>query len=389
MPEQANQDPKRDNSQPGRHAVSEDPTYSKLRARDRVVMRHSIALNLDAFAPASETFSPRVRRGHPPLRPHRPPFFSVIVPNYNGSRHLPDLLNALAAQTFRDFELIFVDDASQDDSVAQVEAFAAQADAPSTRILVNRRNLGFAASVNLAADAAQGRVLALLNNDTAPDPEWLAELARAICAHPQAGLVASKLVLFDQPHRLHTAGDLLGKDGIPRNRGVWEEDRGQYDQDREVFAACGGAMAVRRDVWQALGGFDEDFWMYLEDVDLAFRAQLMGWSTVYAPQARVRHRLSSSGGDTLSSYYVGRNTIWLLAKNLPARLLLRHLPAILGAQLAIAWDALRHYRGQAARARLRGQLAGLLGLPRILAKRRLIQARRRRPDDELEKLLVD
>ncbi len=373
----------------GRHAVSEDPTYSHLRARERVVMRHSIALHLDAFVPASEAFRPRSQSPHPPLRPHRPPFFSVIVPNYNGGRHLPDLLEALARQRFRDFELVFVDDASQDDSVAQVEAFARRPDAPRTRILVHRSNRGFVASVNLGADVAEGRVLVLLNNDTAPDPEWLVALARAVCAHPKAGLFASKLVLFDEPHRLHTTGDLLGRDGIPRNRGVWEVDRGQYDRDLEVFGACGGAMAVRQEVWRALGGFDEDLWMYLEDVDLSFRAQLLGWSTVYVPDARVRHRLSGSGGDELSSYYVGRNTIWVLAKNMPARLLARHLPTILGGQARIAGEALRHLRGRAARARLRGQLAGLLGLPRVLAKRRLVQARRLRSDEELERLLVD
>ncbi len=374
---------------PGRHAVSEDPTYSRLRERERVVMRHNIALHLDAFAPASKAFRPRSSRRHPPLQPHRPPFFSVIVPNYNGGRHLPDLLEALARQRFQDFELVFVDDASQDDSVAQVEAFGGRPDAPRTRILVHRSNRGFVASANLGADVAEGRVLALLNNDTAPDPEWLAALARAVCAHPEAGLFASKLVLFDEPHRLHTTGDLLGRDGLPRNRGVWEWDRGQYDRELAVFGACGGAMAVRREVWQALGGFDEDLWMYLEDVDLSFRAQLLGWSTVYVPDARVRHRLGSSGGDELSSYYVGRNTIWVLAKNMPARLLVRHLPAIVGGQLRIAWEALRHLRGRAARARLRGQLAGLLGVPRMLAKRRQIQARRLRPDEEIERLLVD
>jgi len=365
------------------NAVTEDETYGALREDNRVVMRHSIALNLDSFAASTGEFDPRPVREYPPLRPATPPFFSVIIPNYNGLRHLPGLLTSLEQQSFTDFEVILADDASSDGSVAYVEEAH-----PGVRALTNRRNLGFVANANAAVDAALGRVIVLLNNDTEPDPEWLAELAKAITHHPEAAIVASKLLLFDKRDHLHTTGDLMGVDGIPRNRGVWEEDRGQFDTQTEIFGGCGGAMAIRKDVWQALGGFDEDFWMYLEDVDFAFRAQLAGWKAVFAPNARVYHKLSSSGGDDLSSFYVGRNTLWTIAKNMPTSLLLRHLPEIVFAQLRIAADALRHWRGTAARARLRGQLAGLLGLPGLLRKRQQIQRQRMADDAELERRLV-
>lgn len=365
------------------NAVTADETYGSLRDDNRVVMRHSIALSLDSFVPATEAFNPRPVRDYPALRPATPPFFSVVIPNYNGQRHLPGLLTSLEQQSFTDFEVILADDASSDDSVAYVEAAH-----PGVRVLTNRRNLGFVANANAAVDAALGRVVVLLNNDTEPEREWLAELAKAICQRPDTAIVASKLLLFDQRDRLHTTGDLMGSDGIPRNRGVWEEDRGQYDGQTEIFGGCGGAMAIRKDVWHALGGFDEDFWMYLEDVDFAFRAQLAGWKAVFAPTARVYHKLSSSGGDDLSSFYVGRNTLWTIAKNMPTGLLLRHLPQIVAAQLRITADALRHWRGAAARARLRGQLAGLLGLPAQLRKRRQIQRQRTVSDDELERRLA-
>lgn len=365
------------------NAVTDDETYGALRADNRLVMRHNIALNLDAFAAATEEFVPRPQKEYPALRPVTAPFFSVIVPNHNGQAHLTTLFNGLVNQQFRDFEVIFVDDASQDDSVALVEE--GFGDRLSLRVLANRQNLGFAASVNLAAQAARGRALVLLNNDTEPDAAWLTELARAICANPDAAIIASKLLLFDRRAILHTTGDLLGADGVPRNRGVWEEDQGQYDERAEVFSGCGGAMAVRREVWQALGGFDEDFWMYLEDVDFAFRAQLSGWRVVFAPQARVYHKLSSSGGDELASYYVGRNTLWLLAKNLPAGLFLKRLSQILAGQIRIAREALSSLPGEAAQRRLQGQLAGILGLPAMLHKRRLIQNRRWRSDEEMER----
>lgn len=346
-----------------------DETYSALQEDNRVVMRHQIALNLDTFRAANDGFVPRPTQDFPPLQRRRAPFLSVIVPNYNGVDYLPTVLNALRAQTFGDFETIVIDDASRDQSVTLVEN-----EFPEVRLLVNRRNVGFVASCNIAADAADGRFVVLLNSDTEPDPAWLAELVRTICAHPEAAIVTSKLLLFHERNRLHAAGDMLGADGIPRNRGVWETDHGQYDARPEVFSGCGGATAYRRDVWQSLGGFDEEFWMYLEDVDFAFRARLAGWEAILAPKARVYHHLSASGGDILSSYFVGRNTIWTIAKNMPRRLLLENGSQIVAAQARIALDALRHIQGQAARQRLRGQLAGLLGLPRQLHKRRIIQA---------------
>jgi GT2 family glycosyltransferase len=360
-----------------------DETYHGLREENRVVMRRTIAINLDNFRAAPDNFDPRPQRTYPTLPEVAAPFFSVVVPTYNGLRHMPGVLDALARQAFTDFEVIVVDDASTDATAQWVADHH-----PGVRLIVNRRNLGFAASCNTGAAAARGRYIVMLNNDTEPDPAWLAELGRTIVAHPDAAVIASKLLLYDRRDTLHTAGDTLGRDGIPHNRGVWEQDRGQYDAAGEVFSGCGGASAYRKEVWTALGGFDEDFWMYLEDVDLSFRARLLGGKVVFAPAARVYHRLSQSGGDTLASYYVGRNTIWLIAKNMPRTLLLRNAAQIASSQLRIALDALRNWRGGAAQARLRGQWAGLTGLPQQLAKRRVIQPRRQLEDAELARLLA-
>lgn len=363
--------------------IVSDETYGGLREENRVVMRHQIALNIESFRAAPDDFMARPQRHYPALQATTAPFLSVIIPNYNGQRFLAPLLDALQRQTFTDFEIILADDASTDHSVAFVETNYAQ-----VRLLVNRRNLGFVKTCNAAVAAARAPVVVLLNNDTEPEPTWLAELAQTICANPQAAIVASKMLLFDQRNQLHTAGDLMGADGIPRNRGVWEKDQGQYDQNSEIFSGSGGGSAYRKDVWQMLGGFDEDFWMYLEDVDYGFRAQLSGWQTVFAPQARVYHHLSATGGGVLASYYVGRNTIWNIAKNMPDGLLWRNLPRIIAAQGQVTLDALRNIRGAAARARLRGQVAGLVGLARQLHKRQIIQARRQLDDETLARRLA-
>lgn len=361
-----------------RNPIVLDDTYSELRENNRVVMRHTIALNIDNFRAAPEDFDPRPERTFPPLQEVDAPFATVVVPNYNGARLLPVVLGALRGQSFGDFEVIVVDDASTDDSVAVIER-----DFRDVRLIANRRNGGFVQACNTGAAAARGKIIVLLNSDTEPEPDWLKELVSAIVANPQAAIVTSKILLFDRRDTLHTTGDLLGVDGIPRNRGVWQVDRGQFDDWREVFSGCGGATAYRRDVWQALGGFDESFWMYLEDADFGFRAQLAGYAAVFAPQARVYHHLSASGGDVLASYYVGRNTIWMIAKNMPRSLLRRNALAIVLGQLAVTVDALRAIRGEAARARLRGQIAGVLGLRAQLAKRRAIQPRRQIEDTDL------
>lgn len=362
----------------GQNPLVDDATYGELRENNRVVMRHQIALNLDSFRAAVEDFQARPARTYPALTAVASPFFSVIVPTLNGMRWLPTLMEALAKQTFGDFEVIVVDDGSHDNSVMWLEEHY-----PAVRVIVNRTNQGFAVACNTGAAVARGRVLVFLNNDTEPAPEWAEELALAVCQHPEVGMYACKMLLFDKRDTLHSAGDVIGLDGIPRNRGVWQIDDGQFDGQTSVFAGCGGAVAYRRDLWSALGGFDEEFWMYLEDVDFAFRAQLLGVEAIFVPGARVYHHLSATAGGVLGSYYVGRNTIWTIAKNMPRTLLWRNLPKIVGAQLSIARDALLNWRGAAARARLRGQIAGLLGLPSILRKRATIQPRRIVDDFEL------
>ncbi len=308
---------------------------------------------------------------------------SVVIPNYNGLEHLPACLEALHTQRFRDFEAILVDDGSTDGSAEWVRRHY-----PEVRVLELPRNMGMAAAVNRGWHLAAGQGIVLLNNDTRADPGWLEALVEAAETHPEVPSFASKIRLFDRPHILHAAGDLYGVDGIPRNRGAWEEDRGQYDEAFEVWGPCGAAAFYRRALLEELGGFDERLFMYLEDVDLAWRAQLRGYRCRFVPQAVVYHKVSATGGGALASYYVGRNTLLVLAKDMPGPLLRRYWRTIVRAQMRIAGEALHHWRGAAARARLRGQLAGLLLLPTWWPARRKVQAGRTVSLEELAGRLV-
>jgi GT2 family glycosyltransferase len=309
---------------------------------------------------------------------------SIVIPHWNGRQHLDDCLNALRRQTYRDFEVILVDNGSTDGSQEYVREHF-----PEVRLLELGENRGFTGAGNAGHAAAEGKFIFLLNNDTEADPGWLAAVMDAFQRHPEVGSVASKMLLFDQRDRFHTAGDYYREDGIPGNRGVWQRDEGQYQQEELVFSACGGAAAYRRAMTEQIGFLDDDFFFSCEDVDIAWRAHLAGWEVLYVPTAVVYHKLkASSGAGPMSSYHDGRNFLYVIWKNYPGSLLRRNWLKLLRAQLGISWEALRAWRGTAARARLRGQLAGLLGFFKMLPKRAKIQANRRIDDDSLTALLI-
>lgn len=312
-----------------------------------------------------------------------PSRLSIVIPNWNGAHHLPTCLEALRLQTHPDCEIIVADNASTDDSLELLAR-----DYPEVRVVPLVENKGFTGACNAGIRVATGDYVALLNNDTEVDPGWAAAVLDAFNRHPEAGLVASKMLLFDQRDRLHTAGDQYRVDGRLINRGVWQLDEDQYDREEYVFSACGGSSAYRRSMLEDIGLLDDDFFFSCEDMDLAWRAQLAGYRCIYTPNAVVYHHLAATGGGATASYYDGRNTLWVLVKNYPAPFCRKHFWKILRFQGAQAWQALRAWRGAAARARLRGMAAGLVGLPKMLRKRRDIQRGRRVSIEYLESILT-
>ncbi len=314
------------------------------------------------------------------------PRVTVIIPNWNGAHLLPACLDSVARQTYPDLEVLVVDNASTDDSRRLL------ADRyPGARVLALESNRGFAGGVNAGIRAAESEVLVLLNNDTEAERNWLEELIRALVANPRAGMAASKLRLFAERSKLHSAGDFYRVDGMPGNRGVWQEDSGQYDDPvvpPPVFGACAGAAAYRRELFERIGLFDEELVSFCEDVDLNWRARLAGYECAFAPRAVVYHMVSATGGGPRASFYDGRNFILVLAKNYPAGLWRKYWPRIIGAQFRLTGEALRAWRGEAARARLRGQLAGLAALPHFLSKRKQIQSSNCISDEDLERILA-
>lgn len=306
---------------------------------------------------------------------------SVIVVNYNGARWLPRCLGAVSAQEGVDSpEIILVDNASSDGSVALVrEQF------PHVRVVALETNVGFAAATNVGARVAQGPYLAFLNNDTEPAPDWLAALRRGLEEHPWAAMAASRIVLLDDPERLDSAGD-----GLTRAGGAFKHFHGQPVSTalapREVFGVCAAACFMRREVFEAVGEFDEDFFLVHEDVDFSYRAQLLGYRCVYVPDAVVRHALSPTLGrvSAASVFYGQRNLEWVYWKNTPWPLVLRSLPAHL---IYDAAAGLYFARMGMLRPFARGKWAALKDARTLWRKRREVQGRRQTASGRVWRLM--
>jgi len=310
------------------------------------------------------------------------PTLSIVIPNWNGKHFLKTCLDALGNQTYPHIEVIIADNASADGSQAFIREHY-----PDVRLVDLPENRGFTGACNAGMMAARGDYIALLNNDTEVDPGWAEAVVSAFNTHPEAGIIASKMLLFDRRDHIHTAGDYFTVDGRPGNRGVWQRDVGQFDQEAFMFSACGGASIYRKALLDQVGLLDDDFFFSLEDIDLAWRAQLVGWRCLYTPSAIVYHHLSATGGGVTASYHDGRNLIYVLVKNWPLPLWRKHGLKVMKAQLNLALDALRAWRGEAARARLRGMWAGLTALPMLLRKRRVIQQMRTVAIEDIEAVL--
>jgi len=296
--------------------------------------------------------------------------FSIVIVNWNSADDLSRCLLCLRAQIYPPQQVIVVDNNSSDDSLDR--ALARVTDLP---LIVDRQqtNLGFAAANNLAvAQYVNSPWVVLLNPDAFAEPDWLQEMALAIEAYPEAGFFGSCLINARQPDQYDGTGDEYHLSGL-----AWRRDHGRSVASiqrpaGEIFAVCAAAAVYRTDAWHQLGGFDESYFCYFEDVDLAFRLQLAGFRGRYVPSSKVQHLGSAASARIagFSLYHGHRNMVWTYCKDMPGELLLLTLlPHLLINVISLLW-----YCGQGhCRTICRAKWDALKGLPRILSKRRKVQ----------------
>jgi GT2 family glycosyltransferase len=309
------------------------------------------------------------------------PEASIVLVCWNCRTYLRSCLDALDKQTHKDFEVIIVDNGSTDGSLEGIEAAF-----PSLALTVRRlpSNLGFASANNVGAEMARGRWLVLLNTDAMPEPAWLENLVSAARVEDHAFL-ASRQLQAKAPHLLDGEGDVYHISGV-----AWRRNYGipVYPESarRQAFSACGAAALYPRDAFLAAGGFDVDYFAYLEDVDLGFRLRLRGFRCLVIPDAVVHHVGSASTGNASDFviYHGHRNLVWTFFKDMPGPLLWLYLPLhiLMNLYSLLAFTV----RGRAG-VIFRAKWDAVRGLPTMLRKRRSAQAGRTASSSEIRRAM--
>jgi GT2 family glycosyltransferase len=309
---------------------------------------------------------------------------SVVIPNWNGKKFLAGVLDSLAKQTYP-VETIVVDNGSKDGSVEYLEQ-----NYPAVKLVKFDHNTGFSVAVNAGIRASDSEYVALINNDTVLEPDWTKEMVRALVEHPECGSAGCKMLAYDDRELLDGAGDGYRRGGLPGRIGHREKDRGQFDTPRYILGACGGAAMYRRSMLDEIGLFDEDYFAYLEDVDLGLRAQNAGYKCWYTPSAVIYHLgcgTTGSGYHPLVVRLSSQNNWNTIVKNIPGPLLVKFLPQI--AYWQLYYFAVVIVRGGQVIPWLDGTVRALKLLPRMLNKRRQIRHQRKVPIEYMERMIVE
>lgn len=318
--------------------------------------------------------------------PKKWPFVSIIILNYNNEKYLENCLNSLSKIIFppQKYEVIVVDNASSDNSVNFImEKF------PWVKIVQFFKNYGFAEGNNRAAKYAKGEYLAFLNPDTEVDKDWLIELVKVIEREKSIAACGGKVFFMDNRDTIQNAGHKMTIIGLGHPIGFGERNSHKFNDTRYTLAASGCSMLVRKDVFIEIGGFDPDYFMYVEEIDFSLRLWLYGFKVAYVPKSITYHKLRGSAYGKvmpLHSFLTQKNRLATLVKNFSIKYLLT------GFIFSIVYDVYRTKeqikggRFDIVKSIFKGDYTFLCELPNLIRKRSVIQKKRVRSDNDLIKL---
>jgi GT2 family glycosyltransferase len=318
------------------------------------------------------------------------PTVSVVIPSRDGATpragltYLEMVLETLAGQSFRDFDVTVVDNGSTDGSVAYLRERW-----PEARVVALPENTGFPTAINRGVHASHGRYVALLNNDVELSPDWLELLVAELERDPGIGFVTGKIMRHDDRDVIEQAGHDFFGCGHFEPVGLDQNDEGQYDERRATAIVTAAAALYRREALKAAGDFDEDYFLYCEDGDACLRMLLLGYSGLYVPEPKAFHVRGGtvSAQSELPRFFLARNALITQLKDLPASILLRSLPQIALYQYG---QLIAARKAGDARPVLRAYASFLRAVPKTLRKRRAIQrARKVRPADFATQIRTD
>jgi GT2 family glycosyltransferase len=314
---------------------------------------------------------------------------TVIIVNFNGGDYLLRCLSCLAEQDMQPERIVLIDNGSTDGSSAAAREWVTRDGRLASRLeqIDSAVNVGFAVANNRAVADCETEFVALLNPDAFPDTGWLTALLAAARQHPEAASFGSWQRLDGRPGLLDGVGDVYHMSGVAWRDGHEKMRGDRYEPDAEIFSSCGAAALYRRQAFLEVGGFDEDFFCYFEDVDLGFRLRLAGHAARAVAAAGVSHVSSASTGGSRSDfavYHGHRNLVWCFVKNMPFPLVVLLLP---GHIALLVYDlALFTLRGRGWAVAM-AKWHSVLGLPKFLRKRRAVQATRRASCREIWRMM--
>lgn len=300
----------------------------------------------------------------------------VITVSWNGLEHLKTCVPAVFKQTFKDFRYIIVDNGSIDGSVGWLKK-----NYPKIKVIELKENTGFSGGCNAGLAVSAAQYVVTLNNDTKPDKDWLKELVKVADRYPRVGMVGSKM-LFWGSNRINTIGLQLYKSGLT--------DDIKDGRNDKMFTICDGAGLWKREMLDDINldneYYDKEFFLYAEEADIGFRARLRGWDCRYAPKSLVYHRYSASSKriPDLADYCGHRNSVWVIAKNMPTGIIIQNLHWILLVQIGALIKYILQGKGKMI---FNAKLDALKGLPKMLKKRGIIQKNRLVSDDYIKNLM--
>lgn len=351
----------------------------------KLLTQGALLWNLDAFVLMKFAVQGLVLCAQCIIQPMSVSFLvSIIIVTWNSKRYLPQCLEALSAQTNKDFEIVIMDNGSTEQEYLDLKGKYT-----GLKLTINKlnENLGFAVANNIGARLARGKYLALLNADAFPEPDWLEGLLKAAEDNPQFTFFASRQIQADTPELLDGTGDAYHVSGLAWRQNYNRPASAYGAQSCEAFSACAAAALYLRDDFIKAGGFDEDYFSYFEDVDLSFRLRLAGGRCLYVPQAVVYHVGSASTGNDsdFSIYYGYRNLVWTFFKDMPVSLFWMYLPRhILMIVYKSAVFLIRRKRSVI----LKSQMDAFRALPAILRKRRQVQQTRTVSSWEIQRVMT-
>ncbi len=315
------------------------------------------------------------------------PLVSVVIVHWNERDLLRNCLLSLQHQDYPEVEMIVVDNGSTDGTPEMVRR-----EFPRVQLIANAENAGFARGNNQGIRLSKGKYVIVLNADTTAEPAWIRVQVEAMEADPALGLCQGKMMLMREPGRINSVGMVLTREGLVKHLGDGEEDRGQYETASPIFAVSGACACCRRETLDQIGLFDEDYFIYYEDLDLSWRAWLLGWRCAYVPGAVLHHyrNVTVNRGSAVYwhfRYLNHRNRLWTLWKNFAGSSLLRYVPRLCWYDGVMMGKGLKAWlTGSRPPVELKARWDALRGWGRMLEKRRSLQRRRVRSESEIRAL---